>query len=418
MTPRKEGLLRSTIQRNAAKQRSSLLAQTLPARSSSANDPDHRPSYTTETLRQLKDSTPSTPREPSPAEPLRELDLSSKFGSSLARYDLSAAASAIPSAAEIAEKKSRRARLAKEQQADEYISLDPDDPNLDGASEDEDDENVTTDERGRLILASRDKYQQAESRLVRDDEDLMEGFDAFTEDGKVALGAKAEAAALRQRKVEMAAQIAEAEAHTGDPFENDDGEDSDASERERNAAFEAAQTRHGTYHAGADGNGSSNDPYADLRPRTPAKITPLPTLDGTVDRLRRQLAELQTERSGKVREMAGLQKEKIRLGEEEVRIQQALRDTAEKFRLLRKERGVEEPNGEGTRTRPRLLEVASDNDAHAVGQDRTGDEVGEEDHEAQRNGLGTGLGFGMAGAGAGLGSMSMPRTHEINEDDY
>lgn len=311
------------------------------------------------------------------------LDISSKFGTSLAHYQQS---SAIPSATEIAEKKARRARLAKEQQAEEFISLDPDDPDLD-----DEDENVMKDEQGRLVLKPKDKYGQLESRLVADDEDIMENFDEFTEDGRIALGRKAEAEAARRRKQEMAAQIAEAEGAS-------DAE-SDDSERERNEAFENAQTKHGTY--------VQNATSSELRPKTPPIITPLPTLDGAIERLRKQLSEMQTSRMQKLQAMEHLQREKIRLAEEEVRIQRALKETAEKFEALRKEKGIgaDVPAIEAA---PEQI-ANGDNVAPAKettnGEDEDEDMEDDEDDEEASGGGFAGLGFSGArpGLGAGLG---------------
>lgn len=323
VTPKRSNLSRVAIQRNAEK-RSSLLAPSLPLRRE--EDDDERPSYSKDYLQELKDSTPTTPRDltsnsASDVEDVstgtQALDLSSKFGSSLARYQQS---SAIPTDAEIAEKKARRARLAKEQ---EFISLDPSD------AEEDEDENVMEDEKGRLILKPKDKYDNLESRLVRDDEDIMEGFEEFTGDAgnRIMVGRKAEREAEKQRKVDMAAAIAQAEGA--------EDEESDDSERERNEAFEHAQTRHGTYSAN-----TTEDANADTRPKTPPKISPLPQLDSVLERLRKQVVELQTGRMQKMQEMDALKKEKVRLGEEEVRVQQALKETGERYEKLRSDMGI------------------------------------------------------------------------------
>jgi len=432
VTPKRSGLARVAIQRNASK-RTSLHASQLPTRQ--ADEDEERPSYNVTSLRELKNSTPSTPAAFASSgddeaglqdveQSTQALDLSSKFGSSLSRYQQS---SAIPSATEIAEKKARRTRLAKEQAAEEYISLDPDDPSLDNDDEDGD-PNVTRDESGRLILKPKDKYGMAESRLVRDDEDIMEDFDDFTEDGKIQLGRKAEKEAARKRKEEMRSQIAQAEGQDAE----DSAEESDASEKERNAAFEAAQTRHGTY---AASHTTSDDPYEQLRPKTPPKISPLPTLDGVLERLRKQVAEMQTSRTRKLAEMEALQREKIRLGEEEVRIQKALRETAEKFQQLRAEKGiaggddtpklsVETPKGLEELTRPGTpMKVELEPE---VREDREGVDADEDDEDGEEvNGAaGAGLGFagmraqgweGMSGApGLGMGT-SRPRDEE---DDW
>lgn len=341
VTPKRAGLSRVAIQRNASK-RSSLLASQLPRRSPGDEDDDDRPKYSADALLELRDSTPATPKEFGTVEDVavgtQALDLSAKFGASLARYDhLSGQSSAIPSATEIAEKKARRARLAREEAA-EYISLDPDDPNLDDDDDDEDlDENVMRNERGQLVLKPKeDKYGLSESRLVHEDEDIMENFDEFTEDGKISLGKKAEAEAARKRKQDMAAQIAEAEGAS-------DAEDSDDSERARTDAFVANQTRHGIY----NNPHSTTTPAAALdltahRPKTPPIITPLPTVTIVAQRLEAQLASMQAARTQKLQEMRRLQREKIDLAEQEVRIQQALKETAEKFSHLRKEKGIGE----------------------------------------------------------------------------
>jgi len=357
---------------------------------------DDGPSYTAESLQQLRDSTPSTPleiigqntdKDPGIGEVsqgTQALNLSSKFGSSLARYQEQAANAGIPSAAEILEKKARRARLAKEQAAEEYISLDPDDPDLD--NEEDDDPNVTRDERGKLILKPKDKYGMEESRLVRDDEDVLEDFEDFTEDGKVHLGRQAEAEAQRRRRDDMAARIAEAEG------EEEDSDSSDSSEKERNAAFEAAQTRHGTY----AGNVTSEDSNEHLRPQVPPKISPLPTLDSVLERLRRQLGEMQSNRIQRLKEMESLKREKVRLAEEEVRIQKALRETAEKFQQLRAEKGIAGDNSTAMLA-PSGLELTA-----TQPQERIGASEDEEEDPTSRTRGHTGVGFG----GTAVGGMS------------
>ena len=396
VTPKRSTLSRIAIQRNAAK-RTSLNPSNLPSREQD-ND-DDRPSYSAASLQELKDSTPTTPRDISTdadtsevetaSNDVQALDLTSKFGNSLSRYQQS---SAIPSATEIAEKK---APLAKDRAADEYISLNPSDPEFD----DNEDDNVMRDENDRLVLKPKDKYSNSGTRLVRDDEDILEDFDDFTEaDGKILVGRKAEAEAAQRRKQEMAAQIADAEAGSES--------ESNASERERNEAFEAAQTKHGTY-----GSHAMNDPYTDVRPRTPPKISPLLTLEGVIERLRKQVSDMQTSRMQKLQEMEALQREKIRLGEEEIRIQKALRETADKFARLRAEKDISaQPVREGT---PALLDVPS---AAALGF--AGDSGASTDVE-QSNGARIGLGFGMAGRvleSLGTSTVSTPAGEDAHED--
>ncbi|KAI7333629.1 hypothetical protein KC315_g4157 [Hortaea werneckii] len=444
VTPKRSNLSKVATQRNASK-RSSLLASQLPRRQDDDEDENTKPSYSAASLRELKASTPSTPAsfgsgdEQAVADVqnrTKELDLSSKFGSSLGRYG----SSAIPSASEIAEKKARRARLAKEHAADEYISLDPDDPGLDNMEEEDGvdgDPNVTRDEQGRLILKPKDKYNIGESRLVNDDENIMENFEDFTEDGKVHLGRKAEREAEKRKREEMRAQIAAAE---GDAEASD--AESNTSEQERNAAFEAAQTRHGTY--AATHNATPSDPYADLRPKTPPKISSLPTLDGVIDRLRKQVTDMRVSRAQKMAEMDALQREKVRLAEEEVRIQGALRETADKFQQLRAEKGINQQTAPAVAAPAELKQITASGadmssvkdvtDASAKSSDeqvKGVDEV-EEGEDAELDGADAadaapaGLGFagtreadGWVGAGGGLGmSTSGMGRPPADEDDW
>lgn len=383
------------------------------------DEEDDRPNYSAAHLQALKNSTPSTPQEftsagTSDAEDVaigtRDLDISSKFGSSLSRYDPQQQSSAIPTAGEIAEKKARRARLAKEQQAEEYISLDLDNSDLN----DEDlDENVMRDESGRLVLKPKDKYGLVESRLVRDDEDIMENFDEFTEDGGISLGHKAEVEAARRRKQEMATQIAEAEGLSDS--------DSDESDRERRVAYEKAQTKHGT-----NTQHATSDLHAAARPKTPPIVTPIPTFDAAVEHLRKQISEMQTSRMKKLQEMENLHRESARLAQEEVHIQRVLRETAEKFEELRREKAVD--SGEAPRLTAGDMPSAlvqngvENNDIVSKTVERnfarTDVDVDSDDEDEQQSGFrGAGLGFSgtvRGRSGLGLGAEAA----EEDSDDY
>lgn len=261
---------------------------------------------------------------------------------------------------------------------------------------------MTRDDHGRLILKPKEK--EVESRLVRDDEDIMENFDEFTEaDGRILLGRKAEAEAAQKRKADMAAQIAEAEGASD--------ADSDESERERNEAFEAAQTHHGTYGS----HRTPNDPYAASRPKTPPIISPLPTLDGAIERLRKQVADMQTSRMQKLQEMEALQREKIRLGEEEIRIQRALRETAEKFQQMRAEKGIENSTGGGSV--PAALDALGLAARLRAGVG-AGVDSGASTDVDEMNGVR--LGIGMAGRGLeslGTSAVGTPMAVDSEHDD-
>jgi hypothetical protein len=314
VTPKRSSLSRIAIQRNAESH------SDVPFRTGLDTSSD-RPSYTKDYLDELKHTTPAppgpTPLETSDSDQAtviakRAIDIRSKFGTDLSAYQ---PPTAIPTASEIQEKKARRARLAKE---NDFISLEDQGDDDD----DEDDEAVTRDEQGRLILKPKEKYP--ESRLVHEDEDMLEGFDEFTTDSKITFGRKAQKEEDRKRRAEMASMIAEA---------GGDEEEDDESEAERNAAFEVAQTRHGTY--------ATRDQEADSsRPQTPPKVVPLPTMDAVVERLRRRLEEMEMVRAHKATEMQSLVREKTTISEEEIRVQAALKETGEKYQKLREAMGL------------------------------------------------------------------------------
>ena len=309
---KKSNLSRQAIEKNALRKSAgpSLTAESTPLRQI-----DDRPSYSTEYLNELKTSTPSTPREliPSTTEESKALDLAAKFGSDLSVYE----SSAIPTDAEIQEKKQRRARLAKEE---EYI-------NLHGSESSDDDRNEIT---------LRDPDEHPETRLVRDDEDVMEGFDELVDDGRIALSRKGEREQKRKQKSEMEALINEAEGGSSSA-------ETDDSDVERRQAYEAAQTR-----AGMDGLQKQDDYNQPQRPRTPPKITPLPTLNGCLEKLQADLNKMQYERMQRAKKLEDVRREKQELAEREVEIQRLLIEAGDNYAKLRSQIGGElavETNG-------------------------------------------------------------------------
>lgn len=303
-TPKKSNLSRQAVEKNTLRKSlaSSLSSEHLPFRQT-----EERPSYSKDYLDELKTSTPSTPKDLKSLSDVEDgqskaLDLAAKFGSDLELHQNSA----IPTDAEIREKKERRARLAKEE---EYINLSDD------------------DESNEISLLPR--KQKPETRLVRDDEDIAEGFDEFVDDGRVALGRKAEREQKRRQEAHMRELINEAEGSSD--------EDTDDSEAERKAAYEAAQTR-----AGMDGL-RKEDPYArPRRPKTPPKITPLPTLTACLERLQASLASMQYTKMQKIKRMEELQREKADIAVREEEIQRLLKEAGENYEKLRAEAGLAE----------------------------------------------------------------------------
>lgn len=325
-TPKKSNLSRQAVEKNALRKSlaPSLSSEHLPFRQT-----EERPSYSKNYLDELKTSTPSTPKDLKSLSDVEDgqskaLDLAAKFGSDPELQQ----DSAIPTDAEIREKKERRARLAKEE---EYINLSDD------------------DESNEISLLP--QKQKPETRLVRDDEDIAEGFDEFVDDGRVALGKKAEREQKRRQEAQMRELINEAEGSSD--------EDADDSEAERKAAYEAAQTR-----AGMDGL-RKEDPYArPRRPKTPPKITPLPTLTACLERLQASLASMQYTKMQKIKRMEELQREKADIAVREEEIQRLLKEAGENYEKLRAEAGLAEGEhrngqsmiGDGTSTPGRGLE--------------------------------------------------------------
>jgi hypothetical protein len=208
----------------------------------------------------------------------------------------------IPSEAEIREKKERRARLAKE---NDFISL-----NDDSGS-------------GGVLLLPRKKK---ESRLVREDEDLGEGFEEFVEDGGISLGKKAERERSRRRRAEMEELIHEAEKSSTD--------EDDESDIERRAEYEAAQTRAGAYTLNKDDN--ARPP----QPRTPPKITPLPSLSDALSRLQSALNSMEATKAAKLKKLEDLLHQKSEISTREAEIQNLLKDAGDNYEKLRIEAGL------------------------------------------------------------------------------
>ncbi|KAI5290484.1 hypothetical protein KEM54_001408 [Ascosphaera aggregata] len=299
--PRKLGLNARTFEQSA------FAATASPSTSASVLSAP-RPTYTTEEIQALKHSTPSLPRDlvrnndkdqSDQSTQSKQVDIAAKFGEIVHV----AQPSHIPSEAEIKEKKERRARLAKEYAAEEFISLEDDvSPNED------------------WDLARRDK-ETAETRLVRDDEDFAEGFDEYVEDGQIALGAKAERARRQKQRNEMR-ELIEAE-------ETSDDEDTDA---ENKAAYEEAQTRAAIY-------GQTRDVKVPVRPMTPPKIVPLPRLSDSIIRLQTSLGILESTKTQLLQRMEELRREKIEIANREEEIQRLLKETGDKYAKLKAETG-------------------------------------------------------------------------------
>lgn len=269
---------------------------------------EERPTYSKDYLEELKMSTLSTPKDLqkflSEGDEEEGLDASELEGATvvepsgelLSRRDEDKAY--IPTEAEIAEKKQRRARLAQEQ---DFISLD------------------VGGDRSQIGPISMLPTRKKETRLVRDDEDVMEGFEDFVDDGRISLDKKAQRKAQRQQKKIIAQAIQEAEGSSS--------EESDDSEAERRAEYEAAQTR-----AGMDGLKKLDAAPAAL---VPPKVTPIPSLSECLARLRTSLSEAEQESTKRRWRMGELVREKAEIVAREQEVQRLLREAGERYSALR-----------------------------------------------------------------------------------
>ncbi|KAI9828935.1 MAG: hypothetical protein M1826_005858 [Phylliscum demangeonii] len=343
--PTKSRLSRQAIERKAMRKTLTHAISSSPRLVRDRTD-EGRPSYDRDHLRELRSATPSTPQEAGPSsEPDDDpLGVIAKFGIG---PDLAAApplgTSIIPSEAEIREKKERRSRLAREK---DYIDLGGGDADADAGRDWEDGDGVDNGDgdgdRDHYEIAHRPPPAQkwAETRLVRDDEDMAEGFDDFVnDDGQVTLGKKAARAQARRKRAAIRELIAEAEGEDDDDDDDGDGDGvADQSDAEQRAAYDAAQTRAGTTiaiststHAGARGAPAPLPPRA----RTPPRISPLPTLAACLDRLQTTLRAMQARTAQKSRRLQEIGREKAEIAIREVEIQQLLKEAAEKYDALR-----------------------------------------------------------------------------------
>lgn len=298
---KKKPLGRIAVERNAERVQ--------PSDNDRAGQAAERSSYSKEFLEELKQSTPSTPQTFSDEQVLSEAELQGSMD--MDTYPESSALvkdgkPIILSEAEIRERKERRARLAAEHKAEEFISLDDDNQYLD-------------EESGQLILRPTEKYGP-ESRLVRDDEDVLEGFDDYTEDSRLLFGRKAQREAKRKKRREMEEAIAAAEGDDGDL-------DDDNSDAERNAAYDAAQVRKGAYGL----HRHERERQDSRRPKTPPRITAIPQLSDIRSELQ---ARIDAKRQGieeKKRKIEMLTREEQDIESSEQWTQKQLDEAAEQY---------------------------------------------------------------------------------------
>jgi hypothetical protein len=303
---------------NNALRKSSNLPGSLPLR---FGGQEEAPKYSKEYLEELQSSTPNTPQNLASLhihdEDEMELDQSELDGALVVQSTEVAppqqpsqpTAPHILTEAEIRERKERRARLAKEA---EFIPLEGD----------SDEEEARHHGGGRMTVHFPSKKK--ETRLIAEDEDLGEGYDEFVSDGGLALGRKAEREAARRHRQEMAELIQAAE--NGSEAESDD------SEAERRAAYEAAQRR-----AGMDGLHRHDEDYdmdGAVGPDVIPRMKPLPKLNEVLQRMREIVQGLEDQVTQKRARIADLEKERGEILAREKEVQEILNQAGAKYQAV------------------------------------------------------------------------------------
>lgn len=302
-------------------------------------DEGDRPSYSKSYLDELKGSTPSTPKDLSLYNSSAEdelpaatssLDIASKFGAATNKPS-----AAIPSAAEIAEKKARRLRLAREHEAaaatsgsvknnDDFVSLD--------AYDSDGEFKPSRLQVSNYLRNDRADDAQEYTRLVPEDEDIAEGFEQFVEDdhaqqqktGRILMGMKPNTDQERERMREM---IDAAEGASASD-ESDADSDSDASAEQN---YVTAQTAHGTAFSNLSASQRRKIEKETRRPKQPDKTTPVPTLAAGLSRLRELKEQAEMNRTRAENRKAEIRRRLAEIDSEKGRIQGALADLGEQL---------------------------------------------------------------------------------------
>ncbi|KAK0668208.1 nineteen complex-related protein 2-domain-containing protein [Cercophora samala] len=318
-TPKKT-LGQRALENNALRRSASLqnLSGTLPMRFGGADE--DRPIYSKEYLEELQSSTPATPSNVQVVDDgdAMDLDPSELDGALVVQTttptDLVSqgqpAAAHVLSAAEIRERKDRRARLAREgvtASSVDFISLDS------GS-----DSEFPQQSSSRVVIPSQ-KKKKSDTRLIREDEDLGEGYDDYVQDDPLALGKKAERDAARRHRAEIAELINAAESDA----------ESDDSEAERRAAYEAAQRR-----AGMDGLHKPEEDEEKIAGDAVPRMKPLPKLNEVLKRMNEIVQGLEDEFKRKQAAVQSLEKEREEIEKREKEVQEILNQAGAKYQAV------------------------------------------------------------------------------------
>lgn len=292
-------------------------------RHSTETPAEDRPSYSKDYLTELRNSTPSTPKDLSSytssveeEEDLKALELASKFGDTPMPGP---STGAIPTESEIREKKERRARLAKEHGAEQdYIAL-----------EDYDSDGEFKPRRMQVsTYLEKEQDREEDSRLIREDEDVLEGFDDFVEDaGRVTLDKKGKREQRKRELLERREMIINAE---------NSSSESD-SEAEANEAYELAQSR-----AGMDGLNLGEQAVkrgvkkrATRGAREPAAMVKIPRLGDVVRGLKERQKGMEDDKKRMETRVVELDRELLKVKEMESHIQAQLEEAGQEFERMK-----------------------------------------------------------------------------------
>lgn len=327
----------------------SILNRTSARSQEDSEGPDYdRPKYSKAYLDELKNSTPSTPHDlssgDSPSLDLIDLpsdvalDLESKFG----KAALSGSSSSrILTAAEIRERKERRARLAKEQAANTSSPTGPDSSNADFIPFDDYDSDGEFRPRRMQVGSYIPPTREKDTRLLHDDEEIAEGFDEFVDDpGRVTLSRKERRKQTLQEREAIRSMIEDAEGS-----EDSSGAGESDSDYERHQHYELAQTHHGM-----DGlRAHAEHTRRATRPRQPRETTLIPKLSAGLGRLRDVVSSLEFERARIEKRRADIVRERAEIKASQEHIQSSLEEAGRELERVSREylasRDATGPNG-------------------------------------------------------------------------
>jgi hypothetical protein len=195
--------------------------------------------------------------------------------------------------------------------------------------------------------------KDTDSRVVREDEDIAEGFDEFVSDNadpkgryttdSLNLTSKAKRSNAKAQREAMRAQIEAAEQSPEDTDEGSaagsGGEGYDSDDAERHHAYEMAQTAYGLPTGSAVGDGYLK---AQKRPRQPREVTPIVKLSVGLQGLRDRVAAIGIEKGRLERRLGEIAVERKDVRKRQEHIQASLAESAAELERVQQQQQQEE----------------------------------------------------------------------------